>query len=224
MDSILYWLMAFLPLILFKIAYLRYKKVRKNRDSMVFTEAIGLPLTFLQPVIFFKALVALDFTGVLLTVWWGLGFLTVVVMVLWSKLTEHKIQWGNSGLYISWLCKIYYLVYIGVALAWDMPKLVFALSAWIASDQIEKSFASLDADRARRTFHDAWLIRIMYPILLFTPFFYDLALMYRIYGTILFIFWAFGIFLVYREREFMNLPDDPSLLRNMIYFRKQDKP
>lgn len=223
MDSILYWLIAFLPIILFKIAYVRFKKIRKNKDSMVFTEAIGLPLTFLQPVVFFKSVAEMDWLGALITIWWGPGFLSVVFLVLWSKFRKRKINWGNSGVYISWLCKIYYLVYIGLALLWGMPKLIFVLSAWIASDQIEKSFASLDADRTRRTFHDFWLIRILYPTFLFAPFFFHLDLIYRIYGVVLFLLWGAGILYVYRAKEFMNLPNDPTLLRNMIYFRERKK-
>ena len=223
MDYVLYWLIAFLPLILFKIAYVRYQNIRKSQDSMVFTEAIGLPLTFLQPIVFFKAVLMLDWIGALITFWWGPGFLYVVVLVLWSKYKQRKIDWGRSGVYISWLCKICYLVYVGLAFLWGMPKLVFALSAWIASDQIEKTFASLDADRTRRTFHDFWLIRLLYPILLFVPFFFDLQLVFKIYGMVLFVLWAGGLYYVYKCKEFMNLPDDPTLLRNMLYFRKQKK-
>ncbi len=223
MDFILYWLMAFLPVILFKIGYIRCKKIRKNRDSMVFTEAIGLPLTFLQPIVFFKALLNFDWIGVIVTLWWGPGFLGVVLLVLWSKLKKRKINWGNSGIYISWLCKLYYLLYIGLGFFWGMPKLIFALSAWIASDQIEKSFASLDADRARRTFHDFWLIRIMYPSFLFIPLVFGLEPLFRIYGVALFALWASGLFSVYKKKEFMNLPEDPTLLRNMVYFRKPEK-
>lgn len=223
MDFVLYWLMAFLPLILFKIGYLRYKQIRKSRDSMVFTEAIGLPLTFLQPIVFFKALLMLDWLGAVITVWWGPGFLYVVFLVLWCKYKHRRINWGNSGIYISWLCKINYLIYIGLALLWDMPKLVFALSAWIASDQIEKTFASLDADRARRTFHDYWLIRLLYPLLLFVPFFDEFELVFKIYAALLLLLWAGGLYYVIRAKEFMMLPADPTLLRNMLYFRKREK-
>lgn len=223
MDIILYWLMAFLPVIIFKIAYVRIKKIRKNRDSMVFTEAIGLPLTFLQPIVFFKAILSFDWIGALITIWWGPGFLSVVFLVLWSKVRKRKINWGNSGIYISWLCKVYYVVYVALAYFWGMPKLIFALSAWIASDQIEKSFASLDADRTRRTFHDFWLIRILYPSFLLAPFFFGLELHFKVYGILLLVLWASGVAYVYREKEFMNLPDDPTLLRNMLYFRERKK-
>ena len=223
MDFVLYWLIAFLPLILFKIGYLRYKRVRKSRDSMVFTEAIGLPLTFLQPIAFIKALILFDWLGALITAWWGPGFLYVVILVLWRKYQHQKINWGNSGIYISWLCKITYLIYIGLAFLWNMPKLAFALSAWIASDQIEKTFASLDADRARRSFHDFWLMRLLYPILLCVPFFSNMDTMFRIYAVVLLVLWVGGLYYVARAKEFMILPEDPTLLRNMLYFRNHEK-
>lgn len=218
MDYVLYWLIMFLPIILFKIYYVKRKGIKKSKDSMVFTEAIGLPLTFLQPVVFFKALIISDWLGMGLTLWWGPGFLFVVFLVLWRKFAGKKINWGNSGIYISWLCKVYYLAYVALGFFWGMPKLIFALSAWIASDQIEKSFASLDADRSRRSFHDFWVLRIMYPLFLFSPFYFSLGALYKIYGVVLFVLWAIGIYKVYKKGEFFNLPEDPTLLRNMTYF------
>ena len=220
MDFVIIWLMMFLPIILFKIIYLRLKGSKKAKDSMVFTEAIGFPLTFLQPIVFFMAFVGLDWLGMALTLFWGPGFLIIVGMVLWSLATKRRLNWGNSGVYISWLCKLYYVVYVVAAFSWDMPKLLFALSAWIASDQIEKSFASSDADRARRTFHDYWLIRFSYPLFLFTPFFFGLNDIFKVYGVVLFALWVSGVLYVARKGQFFVLPDDPTLLRNMVYFSK----
>jgi hypothetical protein len=221
MDYILYWLILFLPIIILKIALLKIRGVEKSKDSMLFTEAIGLPLTFLQPVAFAIAAYKLDWLGMFVTFWWGPGFLFVVFLVIRSKVVGRKINWGNSGKLISWLCKINYIVYLALAVAWNMPKLIFALSAWIASDQIEKTFASLDADRTRRTFHDSWIIRVLYPVLLFTPFFYDLEWYFKAHGTVLFILWASGLIFVYRKGQFFEMPEDPTLLRNMTYFKKE---
>jgi len=220
MDPVLYWLMAFLLVILAKIYVLRKKGIRKGRDSMFFTEAIGLPLTFVQPVVFAKALLHGDVPGMLLTLWWGPGFIVVVVLVLWSKARKASIDWSGSEIYISWICKLTYLMYLGCALLWHMPKLVFALSAWIASDQIEKAFTALDADRARRSFHDFWLLRLLYPVFLLSPWWTGMSALYRGYGSLLFVLWALGLAHVWRQKEFMNLPQDPSLLRNMMYFRR----
>ena len=41
------------------------------------------------------------------------------------------------------------------------------------------------------------------------------------YGLLLFCSWALGLLYVWRQGEFMNLPEDPTLLRNMPYFRKR---
>jgi len=223
MDPVTYWLIGFYFVILAKILVVRHRGIRKSRDSMFFTEAIGLPVTFGQPVVFAKAVLLGDWLGMAVTLWWGPGFLLIVGMVLWSKYTRRPIDWGRSGPVISWVCKLTYVTYIGLALAWGMPKLAFVLSAWIASDQVEKTFASLDADRARRTFHDFWLIRVLYPAFLLSPIVFGLGAMYVIYGVVLFCTWAAGLVYVWRQGEFMNLPDDPTLLRNMIYFRKVRK-
>jgi len=220
MDPVAYWLMGFFVIIVAKIVVVRRSGVRKSRDSMFFTEAIGLPVTFGQPVVFAKALLMGDWLGMLVTLWWGPGFLFVVFLVVWSKARKRAINWGNSGIFISWTCKFTYLLYLALALLWGMPKLAFVLSAWIASDQIEKTFASLDADRARRTFHDFWLIRILYPIFLLSPLWTGLGLPYVVFGILLFCSWALGLAYVWRQGEFMNLPEDPTLLRNMLYFRK----
>jgi hypothetical protein len=224
MDGVLAWSMLFFIVILVKIAVVKSRGIRKNRDSMFFTEAIGLPITFGQPVVFAKAMMAGDWFGMFVTLAWGPGFLFVVGLVLWSKASRKPIQWGNSGIFISWVCKLTYLVYFGLALWWDMPKLAFALSAWIASDQIEKTFASLDADRARRSFHDAWLVRVLYPAMLLSPWWTDMGWVYTVFGSVLFLCWMAGLIYVWKRGEFMNLPDDPTLLRNMLYFRRGPGP
>jgi hypothetical protein len=224
MDWALIWLMAFFFVIILKIVLVKRSGVRKARDSMFFTEAIGLPITFGQPVVFAKALWAGDWLGMLVTWFWGPGFLLVVGLVLYSKFKKQPIHWRNSGIYISWICKITYLVYLGLAMAWGMPKLAFALSVWIASDQIEKSFASLDADRARRSFHDFWAIRVLYPLVLLSPWWTGLNVFYIAHGSVLFLVWAAGLVYVWRQGEFMAMPDDPSLLRNMLYFKKSPPP
>jgi hypothetical protein len=220
MDPVAYWLMGFFFIIVAKIVTVRRRGIRKSRDSMFFTEAIGLPVTFGQPVVFAKALLMGDWLGMLVTLWWGPGFLAIVALVLWSKAKKRAIDWSNWGLVISWTCKITYLLYLGLALWWGMPKLAFVLSAWIASDQMEKNFASLDADRARRSFHDHWIVRVLYPVFLLSPLWTGLGPLYVAYGLLLFCSWALGLLYVWRQGEFMNMPEDPTLLRNMLYFRK----
>lgn len=41
-----------------------------------------------------------------------------------------------------------------------------------------------------------------------------------VYGTSLLALWTAGLVYVIRRGRFMSLPDDPSLLRNMVYFPK----
>lgn len=223
-DFILFWLAAFFPIILLKIFLLKVKGIERARDSMLFTEAIGLPLTFMQPVAFVLAVMNSDWISAIVTFWWGPGFLFVVGLVIWSKLRRREINWTSWRTLISWLCKILYVVYVLLCLIWQLPKLAFALSVWIASDQVEKSFASLDADRTRRTFHDFWLIRILYPTLLFIPLLHPFSTFMTVFGIVLFLAWLAGLIFVYRKNRFMELPDDPTLLRNMMYFKDKTKP
>jgi hypothetical protein len=220
MDGVLIWLMVFFFVIIAKIIVVKRKGIRKSGDSMFFTEAIGLPITMGQSIVFARAVWLGDWVGMLITLFWGPGFLLVAGLVLRSKFKQRAIDWSKSRRFISWMCKLTYLLYIGLAVWWDMPKLAFALSAWIASDQIEKNFASLDADRARRSFHDIWLLRLLYPALLLSPLWQGLGPVYGAYGVLLLAVWASGLLYVWRQREFMNLPDDPTLLRNMMYFRR----
>lgn len=224
MDGVLIWLMLFLPIILIKIVVLRRRGIMKASDSMYFTEAIGLPLTFGQVVVFIYALWLGDWLSVLLTVWWGPGFIWVVYRVLRSKRLKYSINWKPYATPISWLCKAVYCGYLVAAVYFGLPKLAFALSAWIASDQIDKSFASLDADRSRRSFHDYWIIRLVYPLFLLSPIWNQLHLAYQVYGVVLLSLWALGLWYVWRMGEFMNLPQDPTLLRNMAYFKSNDQP
>jgi hypothetical protein len=99
--------------------------------------------------------------------------------------------------------------------------MMFAFSVWIINDQYEKAFMSLDTDRTRRTFHDRWLFRVLYPAGLLVPVFFadtPLRLFSLCYGLILLGLWVAGLVFVARRGAFFALPEDPSLLRNMVYF------
>jgi hypothetical protein len=100
---------------------------------------------------------------------------------------------------------------------------IFAFSVWIINDQYEKAFLSLDADRTRRTFHDRWLFRVLYPAGLLIPLIFaetPLRLFSIGYGLALLGMWISGLAYVARQGAFFHLPEDPSLLRNMVYFPK----
>jgi hypothetical protein len=147
----------------------------------------------------------------------------VLALVGIAKLRQQRIDWHRVRYPISWACKLYYLAYLVTFLWHEMPGMIFAFSAWIINDQYEKLFMSLDADRTRRTFHDRWLFRICYPAGLLVPLFFA-ATPWRgfcaVYGVTLLALWSAGLWYVARKGAFLQLPEDPSLLRNMVYFPK----
>src|SRR4029077_17101917 len=106
---------------------------------------------------------------------------------------------------ISYLCKLNYLAYVLVFFWLDMPGMIFAFSVWIINDQYEKAFMSLDADRTRRTFHDFWLPRVLYPAGLLIPYFFPempLRPFGMIYGAALLGLWGAGLFCTARRGQF----------------------
>jgi hypothetical protein len=197
--------------------------IRKVPDNGPLTELAGLPLTLLQSVAFVLAVWYADWLSMLLFLWWGPGFVTVLTLVIVARLRQQRIDWHRFRYPISYLCKLYYLAYMVVFFLHDMPGMMFAFSVWIVNDQVEKAFLSLDADRTRRTFHDRWLFRLLYPAGLLVPLVFaetPLRLFSIGYGLALLGFWIAGLVYVARQGEFFRLPEDPSLLRNMVYFPK----
>ena len=99
--------------------------------------------------------------------------------------------------------------------------MIFVYSAWIINDQFGLAYLSFDADRLRRTFHDLWLIRILYPLGLFVPFVFEGIMFHTfsmIYGCALLALWLTGIYYVNHKGLLRQMPGDPTLLRNMMYF------
>jgi hypothetical protein len=190
------------------------------KDSAVLNELAGLPLTLVQSVAFVWAAIRLDAASMLLFLWWGPGLLTTAAVLFIASRRGRKIDWRRSSLWISLACKISYLVYMAVFAAMRMPQAMFAFSVWILNDQFEKSFLSLDADRTRRTAHDAWLFRMLYPAFLALPWIeggFAFPWFSRIYGLVLFSLWIAGLVYVRRQGRFLALPNDPTLLRNIVY-------
>src|SRR5262249_44829768 len=151
------------------------------------------------------------------------GFVTVVVLLIIARVRRRRIDWHPYRLLISYLCKLTYLAYMVTFFLYQMPGMMFAFSVWIINDQYEKLFLSLDADRTRRTFHDLWLFRLLYPAGLLVPLFSattPLRVFSIGYGVCLLGLWIAGLVHVARQGEFFQLPPDPSLLRNMVYFPK----
>jgi hypothetical protein len=197
--------------------------IERVPDSVLFTELPGLPIAALQSICFVWAMATLDLPSALLFLWWGPGFVAIAVFYVRATRRGIRIDWYPYRLLISWLCKGCYLLYAAVFGWRGMVGALFVLSAWIINDQIEKAFMSLDADRLRRTFDDHWLFRILYPAGLFAPWFSpDLPHrnLFLVYGTVLFAAWLCGVAYVARRGLLRVRPEDPSLLRNMVYFPK----
>jgi hypothetical protein len=191
--------------------------------SSFMTELPAFPIIFFQTACFFKFLIAGDIFSSLLFLWWGIGFWATVVYLIVCKKTGRKQNWYPYRKIISWLCKINYVAFIGVFFFMDVPALIFVYSAWIINDQYGMAFLSLDADRLRRTFHDYWLVRVLYPLGLGVPYVWSAipySGFYKIYGATLFILWVAGIIYVRKRADLMKVPNDPTLLRNMVYFAK----
>jgi hypothetical protein len=192
-------------------------------DNGPLTELAGLPVTLLQSVAFVMAACYADWLSMLLFLWWGPGFVTVLTLVIVARLRQRRIDWHRFRYPISYLCKFYYLAYLVTFFLYDMPGMIFAFSVWIINDQYEKGFMSLDADRTRRTAHDRWLFRVLYPAGLLIPLIFaetPLRLFSIGYGLALLGLWITGLVYVARHGAFFHLPEDPSLLRNMVYFPK----
>ncbi len=193
----------------------------KAPDNALLTELAGLPLTVLQTVAFVMAALHADWLSMLLFLWWGPGFVLVVALLFGARLQQRRIDWHPFRYWISYLCKLSYLAYMVTFFLKGMTGMMFAFSVWIINDQYEKAFLSLDADRTRRTFHDLWLFRVLYPAGLLIPLFFvetPLRLFSIGYGLALLGLWVAGLVYVARHGEFFRLPEDPSLLRNMVYF------
>jgi hypothetical protein len=220
------WSCAFTLLHTVRILRKHRLGIDKVPDSAALTELAGLPLTLLQSVCFVWAVIALDWLSMLLFLWWGPGFVFVLAVVIRARLRGRRIDWRPWRYLISFLCKFYYLAYVAAFWYWRAPGILFAFSAWVLNDQYEKAFMSLDADRTRRTFHDLWLFRVLYPAGLLAPWLFDVGafassgwrVFARAYGTVLLALWLAGLWYVKRRGAFLSLPDDPSLLRNMVYF------
>jgi hypothetical protein len=192
-------------------------------DNAVLTELAGLPLTLLQSVAFVMAAIRLDGLRMLMFLWWGPGFIAVLTVVIVARIRNKRIDWHPFRYWISYLCKLFYLIYMTTFWFYGMPGMMFAFSVWIINDQFEKAFMSLDADRTRRSFHDRWIFRFLYPAGLFVPMFFPEIPLRQFaipYGVLLFCLWLGGIVYVARRGKFLQLPEDPSLLRNMVYFPK----
>jgi len=217
------WIAGFTLVTFVRVMGRLLRGVARVADSVFFTELPGLPIAALQSICFFWAVASGDWLSALLFLWWGPGFLVIASLYIAAKRSGRSIDWHPYRYIISWLCKGCYVLYAAV-FAWrGMFVAVFVLSAWIINDQIEKALMSLDADRLRRTFDDGWLFRTLYPAGLLIPCFTP-GIPFRGalagYGLLLLAAWICSVGYVWRKGLLRARPDDPSLLRNMVYFSR----
>lgn len=221
------WIFLFTILNILRIWVHQSRGVEKIAHNSIIVELAGLPLALLQSICFFWAVSEGDLLSATLFLWWGPGFFLTIFYLAYCKLKKQKPNWHPAKHIISWLCKLNYLIFMVVFYLFNMPGMIFVYSVWVINDQFGLAYLSLDADRLRRTFHDYWFIRILYPAGLFVPFFFEnipFRLFCMTYGTSLFLLWLSGIFYLKKKSLLLQLPDDPTLLRNMIYFSKDNLP
>ncbi len=215
------WSVVFTAITSMRIGMRIRRGVARVPDNALLTELAGLPVTLLQSACFGLAVWQANWPAAALFLWWGPGFWLTVAALVRAKRLGRRINWYPYRYVISYLCKFTYLAYVLTFYLNGMPGMYFALSVWIINDQYEKTWMSQDADRTRRTFHDFWLPRVLYPAGLLTPWFaVDMPLrgVCMVYGAMLLGLWLAGLVYVAWRGRFLSLPDDPSLLRNMVYF------
>src|SRR5947209_19082244 len=90
---LLLWSFAFTLLHSVRIVR-RFRRARgKVPDNGPLTELAGLPLTALQSVAFVLAAVHGDWLSLLLFLWWGPGFVTVLALVIAARVRRRGIDW-----------------------------------------------------------------------------------------------------------------------------------
>lgn len=221
-----WWILGFTLINLIKICQRFLKKEEAGSQNTFYVEAAGIPLVLLHSVCFVKSLSSLDFVSILLFAWWGPGFLIIATLYIQKMREGAHLKWGKTRNLIAWICKVNYLIFAVIYWKLGCYGMLFVFSIWIINDQVMMAWLSDDADRFRRTFHDFWVIRLLYPVGLSLPLFFPESFMYAqiwaAYGSGLFLIWLVGITRLYRQKKFMQLPKDQGLLRNMTYFKDEE--
>ena len=220
---LLCWIMAFTLINLSKV-YLRFSNRQDAKvQNTFFVEAAGIPLVLLHSVCFVKALLSVDLVSVVLFAWWGPGFLIIAALYIAKMKRGEHLKWGGTRNLIAWICKVNYLIFAYIYWHLGCYGILFVFSIWIMNDQLMMLWLSDDADRTRRSFHDYWLVRLLYPAGLFLPLIFPESFQYAqiwsAYGLFVFLMWALGVTRLVRNKKFMDLPKDQGLLRNMTYFK-----
>ena len=215
------WSFAFSLLAFYRIFRVFGLGLPGAADGPIATELAGLPLTFAHVVAFYLAAVQSDLLSMLVFLWWGPGFVSIVIFYLVAKSRKYTIDWYPWRKLIAWSCKLNYWAIVIIMAYKGMWLMTFAYSVWIVNDQVVRLFLANDADRLRRTLDDFWLPRLAYPLGLLIPLFFPLPgrLWLICYGMILLTLWCVGVVRVMSLRLLRVRPEDIGLLRNMIYFK-----
>ncbi len=215
------WSFGFSLLAVYRIFRVHALRLPGAADGPIATELAGLPLTFAHVVAFYFAAINADIFGMLIFLWWGPGFVGIVIFYLVARARKYRINWHPWRKPIAWACKLNYWAIVMVMIYKGMWLMTFAYSVWIINDQIVRLFLANDADRLRRTLDDFWLPRLAYPLGLFIPLFVEVPeQLYLIaYGMILFTLWCCGIVRILAIGKLRDRPEDTELLRNMAYFK-----
>lgn len=215
------WSGAFTMLALYRIVRVYALNIPTAADGPIATELAGLPLTFAHVVAFAMAVAVADVWSMFIFLWWGPGFVFIVIFYLWARARRYRIDWHPWRKPISWACKLNYWAIVLVMAYKGMWMMTFAYSVWIINDQMVRLFLASDADRLRRTLDDFWLPRLAYPAGLLIPLFVELPgrLGLVAFAMVLLTLWMVGIVRVVAIGRLRDRPEDSELLRNMIYFK-----
>ena len=225
MESSAIWFIAwsslFSLLAIYRMLRVYVYRLAGAADGPIATELAGLPLTFSHVIAFYFAARAGDIWAMAVFLWWGPGFISVVLLYLAAKAMKCSIDWYPWRKPIAWACKLNYLAIVLVMAGKGMWLMTFAYSVWIIHDQVVRLFLANDADRLRRTLDDLWLFRLAYPLGLFLPLLFDFParLWLLAYSMVLFTLWCVGVVRVLAIQKLRERPEDSELLRNMMYFK-----
>lgn len=211
---------------LYRIAFKLFYRIPRMRDSAFLSEVNAAPITAMLTYMFVVSVVNCDLTQLLLYAWWGCGFYISVAVIVLAARRGKTVNWIPVRVPISWACKLCYVALMIVFYRRAMPVTMFTFSVWIIGDQVGRLFMYYDADRTRRTFDDAWLFRLCYPLGLFLPLVSQAHVPYRPamagFGLVLMVLWLVGLVDVARRGELMKLPPEAKTLRNMLYYDELD--
>ena len=214
------WVFLFYVISIILISLNLINSEKTKGYGSVISELPGLPLIFMHSVAFFKAINCHDYVSAFLFLWWGPGFFVFAAVYLYGKISKVKINWAPWGLITSYACKADYVIFMAIYYYFDMPTIMFTFSAWIICDQINLAWFLGTSDRAKRTFEDFWILRVLYPGLLFIMLFYqDIAYRkhYLVFGLFLFTTWIFALYRLVRQGLFFTPYKNTDYLRNIVY-------